>query len=86
MMKNRHRPIHCPSSFLRIPFNYVDKNVQTRIYGYELMQALAGYTEWKFEYVKCDWSDCFDKLENGEIDIMVISSYTDERAQRCFFG
>ena len=48
------------------------------------MQALAGYTGWKFEYVKCDWSDCFDKLENGEIDIMGDISYTDERAQRCF--
>ena len=35
------------------------------------MQALAGYTGWKFEYVKCDWSNCFDKLENGEIDCFV---------------
>ena len=34
-------------------FNYVDKNGVRRGYGYELMQALAGYTGWKFEYVKC---------------------------------
>ena len=66
-------------------FNYVDKNGVRRGYGYELMQALAGYTEWKFEYVKCDWSDCFDKLENGEIDIMGDISYTDERAQKMLF-
>ena len=50
------------------------------------MQALAGYTGWKFEYVKCDWSDCFDKLENGEIDIMGDISYTDERAQKILFS
>ena len=67
-------------------FNYVDKNGVRRGYGYELMQALAGYTGWKFEYVKCDWSDCFDKLENGEIDIMGDISYTDERAQRMLFS
>ena len=30
-------------------FNYVDKNGVRRGYGYELMQALAGYTGWKFE-------------------------------------
>ena len=48
-------------------FNYVDKNGVRRGYGYELMQALAGYTGWKFEYVKCDWSNCFDKIENGHI-------------------
>ena len=67
-------------------FNYVDKNDVRRGYGYELMQALAGYTGWKFEYVQCDWSNCFDKLENGEIDIMGDISYTDERAQKMLFS
>jgi signal transduction histidine kinase/ActR/RegA family two-component response regulator len=67
-------------------FNYVDQNGVRRGYGYELMQALAGYTGWKFECVKCDWSDCFDKLENGEIDIVGDISYTDERAQKMLFS
>ena len=67
-------------------FNYVDKNGIRRGFGYELMQALAGYTGWKFEYVKCDWTNCFDKLENGEIDIMGDISYTDERAQKMLFS
>ena len=67
-------------------FNYVDKNGVRRGYGYELMQALAGYTGWKFEYVKCDWSNCFDKLEKGEIDIMGGISYTDEHAQKMLFS
>ena len=66
-------------------FDYVDENGIRRGFGYELMQALAGYTGWKFEYVKCDWSNCFDKLENGEIDIMGDISYTDERAQKMLF-
>ena len=48
-------------------FNYADNNGVRRGYGYELMQALAGYTGWKFEYLKCDWSNCFDKIENGHI-------------------
>ena len=67
-------------------FDYIDKNGVRRGYGYELLQALAGYTGWKFEYVKCDWSNCFDKLENGEIDVMGDISYTDERAQRMLFS
>ena len=67
-------------------FDYVDKNGVRRGYGYELMQALAGYNGWKFEYVKCDWSNCFDKLEKGEIDIMGDISYTDERAQKMLFS
>ena len=67
-------------------FDYIDKNGVRRGYGYELLQALAGYTGWKFEYVKCDWSNCFDKLENGEIDIMGDISYTDEREQKMLFS
>ena len=67
-------------------FNYVDKNGVRRGYGYELMQVLAGYTGWEFEYVECDWFNCFDKLENGEIDVMGDISYTDERAQRMLFS
>ena len=67
-------------------FNYVDDHGVRRGYGYELMQALAGYTGWKFEYVKCDWSNCFDKLENGEIDIMGDISYTDDRAKEMLYS
>ena len=67
-------------------FNYVDEHGVRRGYGYELMQALAGYTGWKFEYVKCDWSDCFEKLENGEIDIMGDISYSDDRAEKMLYS
>ena len=67
-------------------FNYVDEHGVRRGYGYELMQALAGYTGWKFEYVKCDWSNCFDKLENGEIDIMGDIAYTDDRVKEMLFS
>ena len=67
-------------------FNYVDQNGVRRGYGYELMQALAGYTGWEFEYVKCDWSNCFEMLENGEIDVMGDISYTAERAEKMLFS
>ena len=84
MMKNSHRSSGIGS--FEDTFDYIDKNGVRRGYGYELLQALAGNTGWKFEYVKCDWSNCFDKLENGEIDIMGDISYTDEREQRMLFS
>ena len=67
-------------------FDYMDTNGVRRGYGYELMQALAGYTGWRFEHVPCDRSNCFDKLENGEIDVIGDISYTDERAQKMLFS
>lgn len=67
-------------------FNYIDKNGVRRGYGYELMQKIAGYTGWTFEYVNCNWMNCFEKLENGEIDIMGDISYTDERAEKMLYS
>ena len=52
-------------------FNYVNEKGARKGYGYELLETLSDYTGWQFEYVTCDWSDCFEKLKNGEIDCFV---------------
>ena len=67
-------------------FNYVNEKGVRKGYGYELLQTLSGYTGWQFEYVSCDWSDCFEKLKNGEIDIMGDISYTEDRAEEMLFS
>ena len=67
-------------------FNYVNEKGVRKGYGYELLQTLSGYTGWQFEYVSCDWSDCFEKLKNGEIDIMGDISYTPDRAEEMLFS
>ena len=67
-------------------FNFCNEKGARKGYGYELLQTLSGYTGWQFEYVTCDWSDCFEKLENGEIDIMGGISYTEDRAEEMLFS
>ena len=67
-------------------FNYVNEKGIRKGYGYELLQTLSGYTGWQLEYVTCDWSDCFEKLKNGEIDIMGDISYTEERTEEMLFS
>ena len=67
-------------------FNYCNEKGARKGYGYELLQTLSGYTGWQFEYVTCDWSDCFEKLKNDEIDIMGGISYTEDRAEEMLFS
>ena len=67
-------------------FNYVNEKGIRKGYGYELLQTLSGYTGWQLEYVTCDWSDCFEKLKNGEINIMGDISYTEERTEEMLFS
>ena len=67
-------------------FNYVTEKGMRKGYSYELLETLAGYTGWKFEYVACNWTDCFEKLQNGEIDILGDIAYTEERTDRMLFS
>ena len=67
-------------------FNYVNEKGIRKGYGYELLQTLSGYTGWQLEYVTCDWSDCFEKLKNDEIDIMGDISYTEDRTEEMLFS
>ncbi len=67
-------------------FSYVNEKGIRKGYGYELLQTLSGYTGWQLEYVTCDWSDCFEKLKNGEIDIMGDISYTEDRTEEMLFS
>ena len=64
-------------------FNYVNEKGARKGYGYELLETLSGYAGWQFEYVTCD---CFEKLKNGEIDIIGGISYTEDRTQEMLFS
>ena len=55
-------------------------------YGYEFQQAVASYTGWSYQYIPSDWTDCYEKLENGEIDMFGGVSYTKERAENMLYS
>ncbi len=63
-----------------------NENGERTGYGYEFQQAVASYTGWSYDYVTCDWTDCYDKLENGEIDMLGGISYTPERAKTMLYS
>ncbi len=67
-------------------YHITGENGERSGYGYEYEQAVAAYTGWKYEYVKGDWSELLQKLQDGEIDLMAAISYTDERAQNMLFS
>ena len=48
-------------------------------YAYEYYCKLAEYTGWKYEYVFGSYSELYQKLLNGEIDLLAGLAYTEER-------
>lgn len=48
-------------------------------YDYDYLEALRQYTNWEYEYVEDSFSECYDWLKNGEIDLMGIVNKNPER-------
>lgn len=48
-------------------------------YGYDYLQRLKLYTNWKYEYVYGSYGELYDKLVKGEIDLLGGLAYRPER-------
>ncbi len=49
-------------------------------YSYQYLQNVSNYTGWEYEYVSGSWSELYDALLKGDIDLLAGLSYTEERA------
>ncbi len=69
-------------------FNEIDEKGNKSGYGYELIEMLKTFTGWEVEYVSYEdsWSECFNMLENKELDLVLNVYYTDERAKNVKFS
>jgi len=52
----------------------------------DIINYIASKEEWKIEWVWCIWSQCMDKLENNEIDLMPDVSFTEPRSKKYAFS
>ena len=68
------------------PFNTTDQFGRRSGYAYVYQRKLAAYTGWSYEYVEGSWSELYDKLAAGEIDLLSDVSYTPERAEDMLFA
>lgn len=50
-------------------------------YSYEFLMALQQYTNWKYEFVPCQFAEGLEMLKNGELDLMNNVTKTDDREE-----
>ena len=53
------------------PYIYIEENGEIRGYYYDFLNLLLKKYNFKYEYIVCNISDGLEKLENGNIDIML---------------
>ncbi|MBO7703396.1 MAG: transporter substrate-binding domain-containing protein, partial [Solobacterium sp.] len=67
-------------------FHRTDQFGRKSGYGYEYQQRIATYTGWTYEYVEGSWSELFEMLVEGEIDLLSDVSYTEARAEKILYS
>jgi signal transduction histidine kinase/ABC-type amino acid transport substrate-binding protein len=50
-----------------------------------MLQAVVEEADWQVDFVSCEWAQCLEWLESGEIDLMGAIAYSEERAQQFDF-
>lgn len=74
--------------FNKAGYNMQSGNGARSGYGYEMLNRIAAYANWTYEYVgyELSWADMQRMLENGEIDLLAAVQMTEERLQKFDFG
>ena len=68
------------------PYFIKDQYGRRSGYSYEYQWKVAAYTGWDYEYVEGSWSELFQMLKDGEIDMMSNVSYTEERTEDMLYA
>ena len=67
-------------------FCYFDQFGRRCGIDYEYQQKISAYTGWSYEYVEDSWANLFQKLKDGEIDILCDVSYKEDREPYMYFS
>ncbi len=61
------------------PQVFIDDEGNVKGIYIDILQYVAEQEDWNIEYVSGTWTQCLERLNNGEIDILVSIAYTEER-------
>jgi len=67
------------------PKIFTDENGFVSGFWGDIVTYIAGEENWQVEYVHGSWTECLERLERGEIDMMPDVAYTVERSQAYAF-
>lgn len=67
---------------------FIEMNSSDNIVGYgaEYLEDIAAYTNWDIEYVLAPWVEQLEMLENGELDIVPLAQFSEERADKFVYS
>lgn len=67
--------------------NFIANNYGTYTgYGVEYLQYISEITGWEIEFVQDTWENCLTSLEEGNIDLICMAQYSEEREEKFLYS
>ena len=67
------------------PIVFQDSKGKAKGFALDVLQSISAQENWQLDYVHGTWAKVLEKLEKGEIDLLVGIAYSSERNQRFHF-
>ncbi|MHC4779759.1 MAG: transporter substrate-binding domain-containing protein, partial [Planctomycetota bacterium] len=64
------------------PLLFVDDSGKASGFYVDIVDEVARLESWSVEYVFGTWDECLQRIEGGEIDLLLSIAYTEERAKK----
>lgn len=61
------------------PLNFRDEDGQAKGLVIDIFTSIAKQEKWDVKFAPCEWAQCLERLETGEIDVLSAIGYTDKR-------
>ena len=68
------------------PTSYFDNTGHPKGFFPDLFSHVSKELNWSITYVPCNWQQCLNLLEAGEVDVLPGIAYTEERSRRFSFS
>ena len=85
-------PVQASARMVRVGYDPIYGNIERTSaglpggYGFEYLMQVAQYSDWQYDFIQCDWSQCLRMLEEGTLDILPSMQRTAVRERIFDFG
>ncbi|MDT9189295.1 MAG: transporter substrate-binding domain-containing protein [Limnospira sp. PMC 894.15] len=68
------------------PKVFIDETGKPAGFWVDLLNPIARKQNWQLQYIPCEWNQCLELLEEGQLDLMVDVAHSEERDRRFNFN
>lgn len=68
------------------PKVFTDENGKPTGFWVDILKPVARRQNWRLQYIPCEWNQCLELLEEGQLDLMVDVAHSEDRDRRFDFN